>query len=360
MTRKMPPRFALAALFLGFLLSLNGSPGSRAAPAALGAPRFFAPTGKTLAGQFTAVYDARGGLAVFGYPIDEVHTEGGILVQNCERERLEYHPEYAGTPFEVLLGRLGADLTSGRTDGPFAPVTATSYLPAGTVYVPETRQILGGAFLDYWRAHGGLPMFGYPISAEFIENGLRQQWFERARFESHPELPAAFRVSLGLLGREMEARRAAVGGTLAVAAGPPRVRHLQLGLAQGGESHDPAFLHDVVPQIAALHVPLVRVDNIYTHYHVVSRDGGGGLQFNWGELDQVVDDIRAMGAEPFICLSYTPAVMSTDGSPMQPPAALDEWRQLVTATITHFNRDRQLGIHNWEVWNEPDQGDFWR
>jgi hypothetical protein len=30
-------------------------------------------------------------------------------VQDFERRRLEYHPENRGTPFEVLLGRLGAE-----------------------------------------------------------------------------------------------------------------------------------------------------------------------------------------------------------------------------------------------------------
>ena len=61
-------------------------------------------------------------------------------------------------------------------------------------------------FVDYWRNHGGLPVYGYPISEAFNEvspsNGRTYlvQYFERNRFEYHPELQEPFRVSLGLLG----------------------------------------------------------------------------------------------------------------------------------------------------------------
>jgi hypothetical protein len=79
-----------------------------------GQPRYFPATGLTMAGEFTSYFDAHGGLPVFGYPITEARQEGGFLVQYFERERLEWHPEHAGTPFEVLLGRLGAELTAGR------------------------------------------------------------------------------------------------------------------------------------------------------------------------------------------------------------------------------------------------------
>ncbi|NTW00543.1 MAG: sortase, partial [Oscillochloris sp.] len=54
---------------------------------------------------------------------------------------------------------------------------------------------------------GGLAVFGYPISEPFDEDvgsGTRQvQYFERNRFEEHPEEPAAYRVQLGRLGAEL-------------------------------------------------------------------------------------------------------------------------------------------------------------
>ncbi len=345
-------RFALLLLLL--LLLLPAPPAG-----ATGEPRYYAATDKMLAGQFTAFYDRYGGLPVFGYPLDDLHSEGGYLVQYTERERLEYHPENTGGPYEVLLGRLGADLTAGRHDGAFAPGPAPGLLTNEPIYVPQTGQRLGGPFLAYWRAHGGVTLFGYPISGEFVEGGLRQQWFERARFEWHPELPAAFQVSLGLLGREAQAQQALPSAEVRIAAGPTTPRRVQIGLAQGGESHDPTFLHNAVTPLRGLGVPLIRIDNLYTSYHVVTRDATGQLAYDWSALDTIVDDIRATGAQPLMCLSYTPPALSPDGSPIQPPALAD-WQALVTATVRHFNGDRKLGIRYWEVWNESDQVDFWR
>src|SRR5207244_9299315 len=43
------------------------------------------------------------------YPLSEEVSENGLTVQYFERARFEWHPENAGTPYEVLLGRLGAD-----------------------------------------------------------------------------------------------------------------------------------------------------------------------------------------------------------------------------------------------------------
>ena len=73
---------------------------------------------------------------------------------------------------------------------------------------PETGKCVGGRFLDYWLANGGLPQQGYPITDEFDEvnpadgNPYKTQYFERARFEYHPENPPPYDVLLGLLGRE--------------------------------------------------------------------------------------------------------------------------------------------------------------
>lgn len=72
-------------------------------------------------------------------------------------------------------------------------------------FFAETGFTLSGAFMRYWNANGGLEMFGYPISAERYElgeDGKRYlvQWFERARFEYHPENRAPYDVLLGRLG----------------------------------------------------------------------------------------------------------------------------------------------------------------
>jgi hypothetical protein len=63
-------------------------------------------------------------------------------------------------------------------------------------------------FLTFWREHGGVLIFGYPLSEEIVEDGQIVQYFERARFEYHPErLGEGAQVQLSLLGRELTAGR---------------------------------------------------------------------------------------------------------------------------------------------------------
>ena len=79
---------------------------------------YFPATGHTLRLGFKQYWETHGGLALYGYPISEEFAERNpedgqvYIVQYFERNRLEYHPEQAGTPFEILLGQLGTTLLS--------------------------------------------------------------------------------------------------------------------------------------------------------------------------------------------------------------------------------------------------------
>ncbi|MDQ5824126.1 MAG: DUF5107 domain-containing protein [Chloroflexota bacterium] len=174
--------------------------------------RFYPQTGKTLAPEFLAFYDGRGGVSIFGYPLTEPETEGGVKVQYLERARIEYHPQNRNTPYEVQLGLLGSILTAGR-QFPTVPQGPQTSAP-DTQYFPETRHTLSGPFLRYWRGNGGLALFGYPISEPMQEGGLTVQYFERNRFELHPEMAGTpYEVQLGLLGRDLLAQRVQVKDT---------------------------------------------------------------------------------------------------------------------------------------------------
>jgi hypothetical protein len=83
--------------------------------------------------------------------------------------------------------------------------------PAPSQYFPETGHTVSGRFLEFWRSNGGLPVFGYPIGEQHEESGRQVQYFERQRFELHPENARPYDVLLGLLGSER----------LAVGAPPP-------------------------------------------------------------------------------------------------------------------------------------------
>jgi uncharacterized protein YkwD len=158
--------------------------------------RYFEQTGKMVSGDFLRTFD-KDGLAQIGYPISDEMTDGDLTVQYFERSRMEYHPEMAGTDAAVQLSRLGAQFAS--PDG-FPQVPSFAAAP-GNAYIPETGHSLATPFLEYWSNHGGVEMFGYPISEAITQDGLYVQWFERARMEYHPELKGTeWEVQLTQLG----------------------------------------------------------------------------------------------------------------------------------------------------------------
>lgn len=61
-------------------------------------------------------------------------------------------------------------------------------------------------FRDFVESHGGIEIFGYPISNPFRQKGVLVQYFQNARIESHPNNPDPYKVQLGLLGDELNYR----------------------------------------------------------------------------------------------------------------------------------------------------------
>ncbi len=79
---------------------------------------FYFPETDHSLNAFRDWWSQNGGLPVFGYPISEEMQESSptdgktYTVQYFERNRLESHPEKAGTSAEVQLGLLGAEWLS--------------------------------------------------------------------------------------------------------------------------------------------------------------------------------------------------------------------------------------------------------
>ncbi len=98
---------------------------------------------------------------------------------------------------------------------PVATTLVSSAKPlsiSNNLYFTETGHNLSNVFRTYWENNGSLALFGYPISEELNENGLTVQYFERARFEYHPENSGTGNdVQLGLLGIEATAGRKQAG-----------------------------------------------------------------------------------------------------------------------------------------------------
>jgi len=72
-------------------------------------PYIFPETGHTMSGIFRSYWESHGGLAQQGLALTETIAESDRPVQYFERSVFEHHAEYAGTVYEVLLRRLGAD-----------------------------------------------------------------------------------------------------------------------------------------------------------------------------------------------------------------------------------------------------------
>jgi peptidoglycan/xylan/chitin deacetylase (PgdA/CDA1 family) len=163
--------------------------------------RYFPATGLWVRDNLLAYWDAFGGLPIFGYPISAPTTRGDATVQYFERARFEHRLGSWPARYDVLLGRIGSELTADRmNEKPFRRMVAAN--DANCTWFPETGHRLCFAFRDWWNAHGGLPVFGYPISEEFVEDGVTVQYFERARFEWRPGNRPPWNVLLGHLGRE--------------------------------------------------------------------------------------------------------------------------------------------------------------
>jgi quercetin dioxygenase-like cupin family protein len=184
-----------------------------------GAPVTFPETGYSLEGEFLAYWQAHGGLPVFGFPVDSARQVDGQVSQWLERARFELHPQNK-PPYHVLLGRLGVESLE-RQGRPWQNLPQA--VPTTPHYFRETGHAIAyGPFWSYWTSHGlefdgrpgtsyaeSLALFGAPISEAQMEvnsSGTRvlTQWFERARFEYHRNNPAAYRVSLGRLGAELQ------------------------------------------------------------------------------------------------------------------------------------------------------------
>ncbi len=109
--------------------------------------------------------------------------------------------EQAGRVYQVMCAaRSRADFARWRS-------TCDAIIDSFTIrnlYFPETNVWVGGNFLTYWEEFGGLPIFGYPVMYAGEENGVTEQYFERARFELHPGAwPERHDVLLGRLGDEL-------------------------------------------------------------------------------------------------------------------------------------------------------------
>jgi len=214
----------LAALLLGFS-PRGGNAAEWSPPDAV----YFSQTGHNVAEPFLTFWRDNGRSVFVGDPISEPLVQGDRTIQYFTKARLEAHGETVsrsaiGTEY---LTSMGIDLNE-RPARPrllrgneFDEPSTTPYTRLKSVtligesddhrFFPESGHTVNSSFKLAWENNGGLSRFGYPITEEFNEispidgKAYTTQYFERTRFEYHPEISNNYSVVLTPIGAAVAA-----------------------------------------------------------------------------------------------------------------------------------------------------------
>jgi hypothetical protein len=328
-------------------------------------PRYFDETGFWVQGPFREYWESHGGLYIFGYPITSVFLDNGLYKQYFERAIFEYHPEYAGTEYQVLLQRLGAIRTENRvSEGPFQSLQAQP--DANCDFHEPTGHRLCFGFRDYWNHNGGLSNFGYAISEEFDERNEPPpagdgevhtvQYFERTRFEWHPEYRGTqYEVLLGLLGTEYLTAHGAPAEALSrqpkdlppadpttgLRYGP----HVGYGfnIAWRGDEQAQAFHQQTLDKVNEAGFNWIRIQ-------IGWRDAESSQgQYYFDHIDRLVNQARANNVRILASVLKAPTWATGDGTDGI-PADTEPFQAFMTQLAGHF----QGRIDAYEIWNEQN------
>ena len=160
---------------------------------------YFSETGHTVDSPFLAYFEQYGGTTRFGFPITDqyVDTATNLTIQYFQKARLEYHP--ANPPaYQIQLGLLGDEL--GKRQPPLAVRDIPSANDPNCAYFDATGHAVCYEFRRFFEKTGSIDLYGYPITPQRVEGTRIVQYFQRARFEWHPERAEGQRVQTAALG----------------------------------------------------------------------------------------------------------------------------------------------------------------
>ncbi|HLI50674.1 MAG TPA: cellulase family glycosylhydrolase, partial [Thermomicrobiaceae bacterium] len=346
----------LSLLFIVGLLLPSSAMAATANSASPSQSTYFSQTGYWVSDPFLTFWRQHGGLTAFGYPISRVFYQDGLLVQYFERARLERHDNLAKTPYGVMATRLGVLLTLGQTNEPaFQPVNAAS--DKDCQFFSQTGHRLCNGFRVYWEQHGGLAAFGYPISEEFSQNGLTVQYFERARFEWHPENRGTpYEFLLGQLGKEELAGRPVPAEATTPenpdAPAPPAIGPQPLydhpvtcgwNTFWYGDGSNPSLNQHNLNMAKASGCGWIRIQ---AQWSVLEPKAG---QMNFLPLDPFINAARADGLQILVMVNHAPGWSVANQKPGV-PASPDAFADLMGAMASYFKGR----VAAWQLWNEPN------
>ena len=208
--RQGATRFVFAALVALLLIPAIAVPRQTAAQDWSAPTTVYIPeTGQILDGYFLDVWRAWGGSSAIGYPLTPEFEEDGHVVQYFQYARLEYWPDDPDG-LVVHFGDIGTELkpltvfrTAPSISGgaplerqrlateqqawmPLDPAEHNLGNTADWRYVPETDHVVKFGFKTVWEQSGEEAFLGYPLTEEYIVDGITYQVFERGKLAWKP------------------------------------------------------------------------------------------------------------------------------------------------------------------------------
>jgi hypothetical protein len=144
-----------------------------------GEEMYFAATGHNLGLPFYETWLNGGGFDVFGAPLSEARYIADVIEthQTFETLTMTYDPDL---PLESRIQGLplGTTLVNRWSSADARKKLASA--PAGERFFQETGHSLAEPFLSFWNAHGGINLFGMPVTEPFRSDAGTTQVFEKA------------------------------------------------------------------------------------------------------------------------------------------------------------------------------------
>ena len=125
------------------------------------------------------------------------------------------------------------------------------------------------------------------------------------------------------------------------------------GIALGHSFQDlgDADLNRTLDDLVTLGVGWVRFDFAWP---VIQPDGPDA--YDWAPFDRVVSAVEARGIRILGILDYTPPWACGCDDIFRPPTDPADFGRFAAAAAARYG---PMGVHHWEIWNEPNVSSFW-
>lgn len=130
----------------------------------------------------------------------------------------------------------------------------------------------------------------------------------------------------------------------------------EVGIAMGSQltGLNDSDLQKEMDGLQAMGVKLIRFD---IEWGFVQYDSPN--KYTWDRYDRIVNSMNAHGISGLGIITYTPQwarATSCGGGAHCPPKDPNQYAAFASAVA---NRYKNKGMHYWEIWNEPNDYDFW-